>query len=190
MIDYENNFMRFSRSGDEGETCLCDGKRIGKNSLRIEVNGNLDELNSLIGIIVAQIKNENVKNILLQVQNDLFVVGAEIASSEKEKINYKIPTLTTKHTKMIEKFTNEIENQLEPINKFILPGGSLNAAFLQTARAVCRRTERSVVALSKKEKINEEFLKYCNRLSSLLFVLARFENKISGIKEIEWNSEK
>jgi cob(I)alamin adenosyltransferase len=188
MIDYENNFMRFfTRTGDKGETCLGDGKKTSKNSLRVEVNGNLDELNSLIGIIIAQIKNEDIKNILLQIQNDFFIIGAEIASNKKEKINYKIPILTAHHTKKIEKFTNEITNQLEPLNKFILPGGSLNAAFLQTARAVCRRTERSIVALSKKEKINEEILKYCNRLSSLLFVLARFENKNLGIKETEWN---
>lgn len=180
----------FTGTGDEGETCLGDGKRTSKNSLRVEVNGNLDELNSLIGIIIAQIKKEDIKNILLQVQSDLFVIGAEIATSEKEKINYKIPTLTAKHTKRIEKFTKEIGKQLDPLDKFILPGGSLNAAFLQTVRAVCRRTERSIVVLAKKEKINEEILKYCNRLSSLLFVLARFENKISGIKEIEWNSEK
>jgi cob(I)alamin adenosyltransferase len=179
----------FTGSGDKGETC-SGGKRTCKNCLRIEASGNLDELNSLLGVIIAQIKNEKTKNILLQVQNDLFVIGAEIASSEKEKRDYKIPKLTAQHTKRIEKFTNEIGKQLDPLDKFILPGGSLNAAFLQTVRAVCRRTERSIVAISEKKKINEEILKYCNRLSSLLFVLARFENKNSGIKEIEWNSEK
>jgi len=180
----------FTRKGDKGKTTLRSGKKVAKNSLIIEVNGDLDELNSLIGIIIAQTKNNDLKNILLEIQNDLFIIGTEIATSEEEKINYKINRLSSKHTKKIEKFINEIGNQLDPLDKFILPGGSLNAAFIQTARAVCRRTERNIVVLSKKEKINEEILKYCNRLSSLLFILARFENKISGIKETEWNSEK
>jgi cob(I)alamin adenosyltransferase len=179
----------FTRKGDKGETTLLSGEKISKDSLRMEVIGNLDELNSLIGLAVTQTKNEEIKNILLQVQNNLFVVGAEIASSKKEKMDYKIPKLASKHTERIEKFIKEIENKLEPLDRFILPGGSLNAALLQTARAVCRRTERSVVALSKKEKLNGEILKYCNRLSSLLFVLARFENKISDVKEAKWNED-
>ena len=177
----------FTRTGDKGETNLF-GERISKNSQRIAVEGNLDELNSLIGLAMTQIKDENAKSILLQVQNDLFVIGSEIAAPEKEKVNYKIPEITSDHVRKIEDFTNEIGNKLEPLQKFILPGGTVNAALFHTLRAVCRRTERSIVALSENEKINDEILKYCNRLSSLFFVLARLENKNSGIKEIEWNA--
>lgn len=179
----------FTRTGDKGETNLFSGERISKNSQRMSVEGNLDELNSLIGLAIAQIKNEDVKNILLQVQDDLFVIGAEIATPEKNKVNYEIPEITADHVRKIEDFTNKIGNDLEPIKKFILPGGTINAALLHTIRAVCRRTERSIVALSENEKINDEILKYCNRLSSLLFVLARFENKSSDVKEKEWDSK-
>jgi len=178
----------FTRSGDNGETNLFSGERISKNSQRMSVEGNLDELNSLIGLVITQIKNENIKSVLLQVQNDLFVIGSEIATSKKEKVNYKIPEITTDHVRKIEDFTNEFGSQLEPLQKFILPGGTVNAALFHTIRAVCRRTERSIVALAENEKINDEILKYCNRLSSLFFVLARLENKNSNVKDIEWKS--
>lgn len=178
----------YTRAGDKGETSLFNGERISKNSQRMSVEGNLDELNSLIGLATTQIKNENVKNILLQVQNDLFVIGSEIATPDKGKVNYKVPEITADHVRRIEDFTNEIGNQLEPLQKFILPRGTANAALFHTVRAVCRRTERSIVALAENEKINDEILKYCNRLSSLFFVLARNENKNSNVKDIEWNS--
>ena len=174
----------FTRTGDKGETSLFGGKRVRKNSLRVEAYGNLDELNSFIGLAISQNKDEKIKNILTEVQNDLFICGSELATPEK--VNYKIPEITTEHVKKIEDFTNEIGNQLDPVNEFILPGGNVEAALLHTCRTICRRSERSIVTLSEKEKINEEILKYCNRLSSLLFVLARYANKISNIKEKEW----
>jgi cob(I)alamin adenosyltransferase len=176
----------FTGRGDKGETDCFDGTRIKKNSLRIDVIGNLDELNSFIGLAISQNKDEKIKNILNEVQNDLFVCGSEIASPEK--LNHKIPEITAQHVKKIEDFTNEIGSQLEPVNKFILPGGSFESALLHICRTICRRSERSIVALSEKEKINEEILKYCNRLSYLFFVLARFENKNSNMKDVEWNS--
>lgn len=179
----------FTRTGDNGETNLFSGERISKNSQRMSVEGNLDELNSLVGLSITQIKDENMRNILFQVQNDLFVIGSEIATPEKEKVSYKIPEITADHVRRIEDYTNEIGNKIEPLQKFILPGGTVNAALFHTVRAVCRRTERSIVALAENEKINEEILKYCNRLSSLFFVLARFENKNSGVKDVEWNSQ-
>lgn len=174
----------FTRTGDKGETNLFNGERVSKSSLRMAAVGNLDELNSLVGLAITQIKDENTKNILLQVQSGLFVIGSEIAAPEKT--NHKIPEITTDHVRRIEDFTNEIGNQLEPLQKFILPGGTVNAALFHTVRAVCRRTERSIVALSENEKINDEILKYCNRLSSLFFVLARNENKNSNVKDVEW----
>jgi len=178
----------FTRTGDNGETNLFNGERISKNSQRMSVEGNLDELNSLIGLAIAQIKNESVKEILLQVQNDIFIIGSEIATPEKEKVSYKVPEITADHVRRIEDFTNKIGNQLEPLQKFILPGGTVNAALFHTIRAVCRRAERSIVALAENEKINGEILKYCNRLSSLFFVLARIENKNSNVRDIEWDS--
>lgn len=177
----------FTRTGDKGETGLFGGERISKNSHRMAVIGNLDELNSLIGLAITQIKDEKEKDILLQIQNDIFVVGSEIATPEKGKTNYKIPKITADHVKKIEDFINEIGNQLETIKKFILPGGTVNAALFHTIRAVCRRAERSIVVLSENEKVNDEILKYCNRLSSLFFVLARNENKKAFVKDIEWN---
>lgn len=178
----------FTRTGDKGDTGLVDGSRVKKNSLRIEAIGNIDELNSLVGMISARNKNEKIKKILTEIQNDLFVAGSEIASPQN-KPKIKIPILNAENVKRIEEFTNEIGNQLEPVNKFILPGGSVDSALIHTIRAVCRRTERSIVALDEKEKINEEILKYINRLSSLLFVLARYTNKISDLKEKEWDAK-
>lgn len=178
----------FTRTGDKGDTGLLDGSRVKKNSLRVEAVGNIDELNSLVGLVSSRTKNEKIGKILTEIQNDLFVAGSEIANPKNTKANFKIPQLNDDSVKKIEDFTNEIGNHLEPLTKFILPGGSIDAALIHTARAVCRRTERSIVALNEKEKINEEILKYCNRLSSLFFVLARFENKNSGIKEIEWKA--
>jgi cob(I)alamin adenosyltransferase len=177
----------FTGTGDKGETSLFGGTRVRKNSLRVEAYGNLDELNSFIGLSISQTKDEKIKNILTEVQNDLFVCGSEL--STPEKINYEIPEITAQHVKKIEDFTNEIGSQLNPVNKFILPGGSIDAALLHSIRAICRRAERSIVALSEKEKINEEIIKYCNRLSSLFFVLARYANKISNVKEKEWNNK-
>jgi cob(I)alamin adenosyltransferase len=177
----------FTRTGDKGETSLFGGKRVKKNSLRVEAYGNLDELNSFVGLALSQTKNEKIKNILTEVQNNLFICGSELATPEKA--NYKIPEITAEHVKKIEDFANEIGNQLGSMNKFILPGGSFEAALLHTCRTICRKSERSIVALSEKEKINEEIVKYCNRLSSLLFVLARYANKISNVKEKEWNNK-
>lgn len=176
----------FTRTGDKGETSLFGGERVKKNSLRIEAVGNLDELNSFIGLSISQTKDNKIKNILIGVQNDLFICGGEISTTKK--VNYEFPKITARHVKKIEDYTNEIGNQLDPLNKFILTGGNLDAAILQTARSICRRAERSIVALNEKERINEEILKYCNRLSSLFFVLARYANKISNVKEKEWNS--
>lgn len=178
----------FTGKGDKGETNLFNCDRISKNSPSLAVEGNLDELNSLIGIVITQVKDENEKNILLQIQSDIFVIGSEIAAPQKDKIDYKIPEITADHTRRIEDFMNKIGDQLEPLHKFILPGGTANAAMFHTIRAVCRRTERSIVALSENEKINDEILRYCNRLSSLFFVLARFENKNANVKDIEWKN--
>ncbi|TAL46838.1 cob(I)yrinic acid a,c-diamide adenosyltransferase [archaeon] len=165
--------------GDKGETSLV-GKTVNKCCCNTESLGNVDELNSYLGLIRSLNKNSNVENALRKVQNDLFVIGTELANS---KSNVKI--LET-DVKFLESFIDEIESQLRPLNKFIIPTGSQTASLLHVARTICRRAERNVVALSEKEKVSETILAYLNRLSDLLFVMARLANKIENIPDVKW----
>jgi cob(I)alamin adenosyltransferase len=170
----------YTRGGDSGLTSLGDGKRVEKHSLRIRAYGEVDEVNSILGIVVCYC-NEFLKKIILKIQNDLFDIGADLCiPSLKEK---KI-ALNEKNILFLEKELDEINDKLKKLDSFILPGGTKASSFLHYARTVTRRCERTIVELSSKEKINQNIIKYINRLSDFLFVAARIENIKDG--DILW----
>jgi cob(I)alamin adenosyltransferase len=178
----------YTKTGDKGETSLFGGTRVSKDSLRIETYGTVDELNSVIGICRCLIADKKIEKILTVIQNDLFVIGADLATPlETKKKN--VVRINSKAITHLEKYIDAIDSRLNPLQNFILPGGSQAAAFLHYARTVCRRAERLVVKLSAKEKNNKYPLIYMNRLSDLLFVLSRCVNSQNKIADIKWDSK-
>jgi len=183
--------MLYTRTGDQGDTCLFGGGRTPKDSLRIEAIGTVDELNSFIGLAISFIDDEEIEQILEDVQKELFEVGSDLATPAKErtKLTYKIPIIQAEHVKRIEKIIDSFEMELKPLKRFILPQGEKGSLHLQVARSICRRAERRVIALRKEDSsVNEQIQIYLNRLSSLLFVLARLLNQRKGFKEKEWTT--
>lgn len=178
----------YTRHGDQGFTSLIYPSKpslssqpslVRKNDLRIEVLGHLDELNASLGLANSFLTDTELKKILNDLQTKLFEMGSELAGF----LTYQIRESATKK---LEQAIDFFEEELEPLQNFIYPEGTPAAAFLHLARAVCRRTERCLVALSQKEKLNPELLKFINRLSDLLFVLARVINKRAKVKEFTW----
>ncbi|TSA26768.1 MAG: cob(I)yrinic acid a,c-diamide adenosyltransferase [Ignavibacteriales bacterium] len=177
----------YTKTGDKGKTSLFGGKRVWKDDLRIQSYGTVDELNSILGVAITEIKNKELKTILSSIQHELFNLGSDLASPEyKDNKKFSIPRITESNTKRLEGLIDKVDNKLLPLKNFILPGGLKGAALLHYARTVCRRAEREVISLSKVDMINSEIKIYLNRLSDLLFVLARFENFSSKHPDIEW----
>ena len=176
----------YTRTGDKGSTQLGDGKKVDKNSLRVDAYGSVDEANATIGLSILR-TNTKIKKILQIIQNDLFDLGADLCMPDKKKIQ-KLK-ITKDRVDYIEKKIDSFNKELAPLSSFILPGGSESSTYLHIARTVTRRAERKVVALSKKEKINSVTIIYLNRLSDLLFVLARYTNS-KGKKDILWKPGK
>jgi len=177
----------YTKTGDKGKTSLFGGKKVWKDDLRIRSYGTVDELNSILGVAVTEIKNKELKQILSSIQHELFNLGSDLASPEyKGSKNFFIPRINKFNTKHLEELIDKIDAKLLPLKNFILPGGLKGAALLHHARTVCRRAERGVVSLAKVEEVNSEIKIYLNRLSDLLFVLARFENFSSKHPDIEW----
>ncbi len=177
----------YTKGGDKGETGLFGGKRVPKSSVRIEAYGTIDELNSFIGLAITEVKSEDVKKLLQNIQDQLFTVGADLAAPENE-VDKKHPVLRVpkEFFEDTEKEIDRYDAQLKPLQNFILPGGSKPAALLNVCRTVCRRAERRVVALSETAEIGGNIIIFLNRLNDLFFVLARYENMISGIPDIIW----
>ncbi len=168
---------------DKEETSLY-GRRTRKDSVRIGVIGTLDELNSFVGLAVSRFDEGEIKRILKDVQRDLFVAGADIATPFD--ITEKHERIKHDDVKKLEDYISRLEAELEPLNKFILPGGSREAAVLHICRTICRRAERAIVALKMHEEINNYIFIYINRLSDLLFTLARIANKRKGVEDEKW----
>ncbi len=173
----------YTGTGDKGETSLYGGTRVGKENPRVEAYGAVDELNSHIGLVRASLKDRPVDEILRTIQKDLFVLGGDLAT---ELVNARVPRIEKSHVLGLERILEEVHEKLKPLKRFILPTGGFVGAGLHVARSVCRRAERRVAALAKVESINPEAIPYLNRLSSLLFDLARLANKDEGIAEEEW----
>ncbi len=174
----------YTKTGDSGTTSLFGGKRVDKNSLRIEAYGCVDELNSLIGVIVAGKPPADVLKKLIRVQAELFILGTDLATPTDVKV--KIPRITKGFVARTEKEIDAMEKRLPNLKNFILPGGSKIGSQLHLARTVARRTERRIVELSQAERINQNSLIYINRLSDWLFVMARYINSLEKVKEITW----
>ena len=169
----------YTKGGDKGKTSLVGGSRVSKSNDIIDAIGNVDELNALLGLVVYNLKKPFISTIK-DIQNDLFDIGADLATP----INKKGTALRINKDYIVylEKEIDKINNNLPPLNSFVLPGGSKISSIIHLARTVNRRCERSVVKLNEKQKVNIEVLKYLNRLSDYLFVLARALNK----KEVLW----
>jgi len=178
----------YTKTGDKGDTGLIDGSRVSKSDLRIIAYGEVDEANSHIGLIISNIEKnsifDDVKKILLDVQQDLFVLGAELANPNTLKDDNML--VKREMISTIEKYIDNFESELAPISNFILPGGSIESSLLHICRTVVRRAETSAVALAKEQKINQEILTYLNRISDLFFVLARVTNKRQKRNDIPW----
>ena len=179
----------YTKGGDKGETGLYGGERVPKSSERIEAYGTIDELNSFIGLALTEVGSSEVKDLLGTIQNQLFTVGSDLATpiDEKNK-DYEIPRVPKEFFENAEKQIDKFDAELESLKNFILPGGSRSAAILNICRTICRRAERRVVKLSASNEIGENILIFLNRLSDLFFVLARYENKVSGIPDTIWKS--
>lgn len=169
----------YTRTGDKGLTSLIGGKRVSKASIRVEAYGDVDELNSVLGIARVEAKDGEIKEIINGIQNDLFIIGAELASPS----GMEVPRIGKERIKEIEKTIDRFLKELEPLKEFILPSGSGGGPYLHLARAVSRRAERRIVKLMEEESLDGNVLAYMNRLSDLLFVMARIENKRGNFEE-------
>ena len=175
----------YTKTGDKGSTSLFGGKRVPKNNIRIEAYGTVDELNASLGVIISENVSNTVKESLKKIQNDLFVLGGDLATP-LEETKVKIPRTTESMVLILEKEIDLYDSKLEALKSFILPGGIKASALLHLSRTICRRAERRVIELSEEEQINKEIVKYLNRLSDLLFIFARFENSVNDIPDVEW----
>jgi cob(I)alamin adenosyltransferase len=169
----------YTRTGDTGQTSLVGGKRVSKASLRVDSYGDVDELNSVIGLARAKLQDQEIDESLGVVQNDLFTLGADLASPA----DVEVPRIAESFVKTLEDYSDHYLTELEPLKEFILPGGSEAGATLHLARTIARRAERRVVELSESEELNAQTIVYLNRLSDLLFILARVVNHRAGIPE-------
>ncbi len=185
-------FKIYTKTGDKGETSLYGGTRVSKASARVESYGTIDELNSFIGVARAEITDEKVLNQLQKIQFDLFTLGSEAATPTDKmllangKSRLDLMISETEITEL-EQWMDAFETELEPLKFFILPNGERASALLHVCRTVCRRAERAMVFLNESDEVRPELIKYFNRLSDYLFVLARYISKITGGKEEYWN---
>lgn len=167
----------YTRTGDKGDTGLVDGSRVSKASMRVEAYGEVDELNSLLGLVRVKLVDAELDSILAIIQNDLFIVGADLASP----LTIQVPRVAQPSIDDLEAWSDQYNGP--PLENFILPGGSEAGALMHLARTVARRAERRVVALAQAESINSLTIAYINRLSDLLFVLAREINRRAQVAE-------
>jgi cob(I)alamin adenosyltransferase len=181
----------YTKTGDNGETSLYGGIRVSKASTRVDSYGNIDELNAFIGVAKSHIEDKKILEQLKKIQFDLFTVGSEAATSADKLFlpngKSRLPRIISEQEiSELEYLMDKMEEKLETLQFFILPGGGKAASFLHAARTVCRRAERSLVFLNQTEKLRPELIKYLNRLSDYLFVLARYISKIHNEKEEYW----
>lgn len=172
----------YTRTGDDGTTGLGDGSRTNKDSLRVDAMGDVDELNSVIGILLTEHLSKLIAGYLTDIQHDLFNLGGEICIPGH-------PILQKASIDHLEQAIDSMNENLEPLKEFILPGGTKAAAYCHLARTVCRRAERKLIQLHRAEKVTLISLQYLNRLSDLLFVICRIINKEAGMSDILWKNK-
>jgi len=178
----------YTRTGDDGTTGLVDGSRLSKDDIRVRAYGDVDETNSVIGLVRLHLENRRLDDMLARIQNDLFDLGADLATPLPKKnepdSEYALRMVPAQASRL-ESELDALNADLEPLTSFVLPGGSPPAAYLHQARTVCRRAERVCVALMREDAVNPHALTYLNRLSDFLFVAARWCND-SGKSDIQW----
>jgi cob(I)alamin adenosyltransferase len=176
----------YTKTGDTGETALFGGARVSKASARVDAYGVIDELNSVLGLVRSEPFDEELDALLGQVQNQLFNLGAELASSPDSKVALGVPLVSEREVQALEAAIDRAEGELPALKTFVLPGGSRASAYLHLARTVCRRAERKLVQLAEREAIRLEAVRYLNRLSDALFVFARLANQRLGVADVPW----
>lgn len=174
----------YTKTGDAGETSLFGGQKVSKTSRRIAAYGTVDELNSVLGVILSYKPSESTTVYLNTLQEQLFVLGADLATPISREV--RINRISDEEISFLEQSIDEMESQLSPLKNFILPGGTQSGAAIHLARTVCRRAERIAVECSIDEEVSSQSIIYLNRLSDFLFVLGRFENYLSGTEETPW----
>lgn len=174
----------YTKKGDSGETSLFGGTRVSKSSARIEAYGTVDELNSIIGLAASHSLSPKGTFLIDKLQQQLFVLGSDLATPVSSKT--QVSRIGDEEIEALEQAIDEMEEELPPLKNFILPGGSQAGATFHFARTVCRRAERAAVACSKEEELSEASIRFLNRLSDFLFVLARYENKYIDADEKTW----
>ncbi len=179
----------YTKTGDAGETGLFGGARVSKASLRVEAYGEVDELNSAVGWVRVTASDPDLDVLLNQIQNDLFEVGAELGSTEDRKQKSAMPLIAEPQVEALERAIDKYEEGPPALTSFVLPGGCESATRFHLARCVCRRAERSLAALGAQETLRGELFRYVNRLSDLLFVLARYANHTAGVEDIPWKGQ-
>lgn len=182
----------YTKTGDKGETALYGGTRVSKASARVDSYGTIDELNAFIGEAKSRIKDEEILKQLKKIQFDLFTVGSEAATPVDKLLlangKPRLPLIISEtEITELENWMDAFEEKLEPLQFFILPGGGQSATALHVARTVCRRAERAMVFLNETEEVRPELIKYLNRLSDYLFILARYVSKLNNEAEEYWN---
>ena len=173
----------YTKTGDDGTTGLQGGRRVSKSDLRIQAYGLVDEINSVLGVILTHEIDVDIKTLLTLIQNELFVAGSDLSNPDLTNNKNRI---TNSMILNLENHIDKFEEELAPLTNFILPGGHRVASFLHLARTTTRRAETMLVELSKSEHLNPECQKYLNRLSDLLFVMARLVNKRTNTPDVIW----
>ncbi|OJW83006.1 MAG: ATP:cob(I)alamin adenosyltransferase [Bacteroidetes bacterium 46-16] len=182
-------FKIYTKTGDKGSTSLIGGVRVAKSHIRIESYGTVDELNSYLGMVNDMAADEQVSDWLREIQDRLFTIGSELATTPDKEIKMKLPDLHDNDIKWLEERIDEMNETLPEMRSFIIPGGNLAASTCHVARCVCRRAERICVAMQEQgATIPELIVPYLNRLSDLLFVLARYIGHINGAAELPWRA--
>jgi cob(I)alamin adenosyltransferase len=178
----------YTRTGDQGDTGLFGGGRVAKDHPRVAAYGDVDELNSTLGVVRAAAGEEFFHELLQSIQRDLFSIGGHLATPDPERVKKALEKAELSATRVseFERIMDQADSELPPLRAFVLPAGTSVAAALHVARTVCRRAERSVVHLAHTEPIPELFLVYLNRLSDLLFTLARLANLRAGVTDVTW----
>ena len=177
----------YTRRGDSGETDLFGGERVAKDDARVETYGVVDELNSVIGVAAAASGEKDLKDASQKIQSELFDLGAHLATPEAaHREKYSVPAPSADDVTALEQWIDRLEGELEPVKTFILPGGTPAAAAFHQARTVCRRAERAAVSLARGADLDPLAVRYLNRLSDLLFVMARIENRRAGQPDVPW----
>ncbi len=184
----DNEWKIYTKMGDKGETSLIGGTRVPKYHERIEAYGTLDELNSFVGLIRDQDIDHHYHDILLEVQDRLFTIESQLAKDPGAPLNRDLPGLAEGDVTLLEKEIDAMNEELAPLKNFVLPGGHTTVSFCHVARCICRRAERLVIKLSVQHPVEELNIKYLNRLSDYLFVLARKLSKDLSAIETPWNA--